>query len=45
LSYTQKKKLNSTDMKNFLSVFISFFFTLKAKLQILKFEFCQVNLG
>jgi len=33
------KKSNS----NFLSVLISFFFVIKAKLQVLKF--CQVNLG
>jgi len=32
-------------MKKFCFVFISFFFALKARLQILKFEFCQFNLG
>jgi len=25
-------------------VFISFFFALKAEFQVLKFEFCQINL-
>jgi len=26
-------------------VFISFFYALKAKLQLIKFEFCQIKLG
>jgi len=31
--------------KNVLSVFVSFFFALKAELEVLKFEFCHVKLG
>jgi len=31
--------------KKFLSVFISFFFAPKARLQLLKFEFCHIKLG
>jgi len=31
---------NSNDAKTILSVFISFFFALKARFQVLKFEFC-----
>jgi len=31
--------------KKFSSVYISFFFALKARLQVLKFEFCQIKLG
>jgi len=31
--------------QKFFFVFTSSFFALKAKLQLLKFEFCQVNLG
>jgi len=30
--------------KNISSVFVSFFFALKARLQVLKFEFCQIKL-
>jgi len=36
--------LNSSDAKKILSVFVSFFLALKSKLQVLKFEFCQVEL-
>jgi len=43
LSCTRKKS-NSSDTKKFLSAFLSFFSALKAELQVLKFEFCQVNL-
>jgi len=43
LSWTRKKS-NSSDVKIFLSVFVSFFFELKAELQVLKFEFYQVKL-
>jgi len=38
------KKSNSSNAKIFLSVFLSLFFKLKAELQVLKFEFCQVKL-
>jgi len=34
-----------SDAKKFSSVFLSFFFALKAKLQVLKFEFSEINLG
>jgi len=30
--------------KYFLYVFVSFFFEIKAELQVFKFEFCQVTL-
>jgi len=33
---------NSSDAKIFLFVFVSFLFELKAELQLLKFEFCQI---
>jgi len=39
------KKSNSRNVKKFSRVFISFFFPLKARLQALKFEFCQIKLG
>jgi len=39
-----KLELNSNDAKIFLSVFVFFFFKLKAELEVLKFEFCQVKL-
>jgi len=39
------KKSNSSDAKKTSSVFISSFFALKAILQVLKFEFCQIKLG
>jgi len=32
-----------SDAKNFPSVFISFFFTNKATLQVFRFEFCQIK--
>jgi len=35
---------NSSDEKIFSSMFF-LFLALKAKLQVLKFEFCQINLG
>jgi len=44
LSWTRKKS-NSSDAKFFSSVFIFFFFVLKAKLQALKFGFCRIKLG
>jgi len=31
-------------MQNFFPAFISFFFALKARLQVLKFEYCQIKL-
>jgi len=39
------KYSNSSGAKYFLSVFIPFFFALKAELQVLKFEFCQIKMG
>jgi len=43
LSWTTRKKSYSSDAKISLSVFVSFFFELKAELQVLKFDFCQVK--
>jgi len=39
------KKVQLERCKKFSSVFLSFFFALKARLQILEFEFCQIKLG
>jgi len=44
LSWTREQS-NSSEAKIFSFVFISFFFALKATLQILKFELCQIKLG
>jgi len=44
LSLTRKNS-NSSDVKNFLSAFISFFFDLKARLQVHKFEFLRIKVG
>jgi len=43
LKWTRKKS-NSSDEKSFSSVFISFFFALIVKLQVLKFVFCRIKL-
>jgi len=39
------KKSNRSDGKKFTFGFKSFFFALKPRLQVLKFEFCQIKLG
>jgi len=44
LELITKKKLNTSDAKIFSPVFIPFFFAIKAKLQVLEFEFCQIKL-
>jgi len=41
LSWTRKKS-NSNDGKKFSFGFISFLFALKARFQVLKFEFCRI---
>jgi len=41
-TWAELKKSNLRDAKFFSSVFLSFFFALKARLQVLKFEFCQI---
>jgi len=37
------KKSKSSDAKNFRLI-VPFFFALKVRLQVLKFEFCQIKL-
>jgi len=37
-------KKSSWSVAKIFSVFISFLFALKARLQVLKFEFCQIKL-
>jgi len=39
-----RNKSNSSDTKILSSVLVSIFFALKAKLQVLKFEFSQIKL-
>jgi len=38
------KKLNSSDAKEFSSVIVIYIFALKARLWVLKFQFCQLKL-
>jgi len=39
-----ENKWNSSDAKIFSSVFVPFF-AFKARLEVLKFKFCQIKLG